>query len=158
TLATARVLVVRVNQRSYAIPVEFVEQCRPVPYAEVFPIEGRDTVSHEGQPVSVARLADLLELPPGRSAAAVPEAGAGADARQWPCVFLTFGKERLGVLVDGLDTEQEVVLKPFGPLLRRVRNVYGATILGSGEVCMILNPQDLLKSYRKMGARGVAVP
>ncbi|HEV8717584.1 MAG TPA: hybrid sensor histidine kinase/response regulator [Candidatus Binatia bacterium] len=158
TLATARVLITQVSQRPYAIPVQFVEQCRSVSSAEIFPIEGRETISHEGQPVSVARLADLLELNPGRLAVTVPEAPAEADARKWPCVFLTFGKERLGVLVDGLDNEQEVVLKPFGPLLRRVRNVYGATILGSGDVCMILNPQDLLKSYRKMGERGVAEP
>jgi two-component system chemotaxis sensor kinase CheA len=150
TLATARVLIAQVNQRPYAIPVQFVEQCRWVSSAEIFPIEGRETVSNDGQPVSIVRLANLLELHPGRSAAPGSEAQAGANARKWPCVFLTFGEERLGVLVDGLDNEQEVVLKPFGPLLRRVRNVYGATILGSGEVCLILNPQDLLKSYRKM--------
>jgi two-component system, chemotaxis family, sensor kinase CheA len=118
--------------------------------AEIFPVEGRETVSHQGQAISIARLASLLELPPGRVAAIGAEAQGRAHAGKWPCVFLTFGEERLGVLVDNLDNEQEVVLKPFGSLLRRVRNVYGATILGSGDICLILNPQDLLKSYRKM--------
>jgi len=150
TLATARVLIAQVNQRPYAIPVHFVEHCRWVSAAEIFPVEGRETVSHQGQAISIARLASLLELPPGRVAAIGAEAQGRAHAGKWPCVFLTFGEERLGVLVDNLDNEQEVVLKPFGSLLRRVRNVYGATILGSGDICLILNPQDLLKSYRKM--------
>ncbi|MBI3796568.1 MAG: hybrid sensor histidine kinase/response regulator, partial [Deltaproteobacteria bacterium] len=158
TLATARVLIAQVNQRPYAIPVQFVEQCRWVSAAEIFPIEGRETLANEGQPVSIARLANLLELPPGRLAATGAEAQAGVNARKWPCVFLTVGEERLGVLVDGLDNEQEVVLKPLGSLLRRVRNVYGATILGTGEVCLILNPQDLLKSYGKMTERIATEP
>jgi two-component system chemotaxis sensor kinase CheA len=154
TLSTARVLIAQVHRRPYAIPVQFVEQCRRVSAEEIFPVEGRETIFHEGHPVSVTRLADLLELPAGRMAASGAEARAGANARKWPCVFLISGEERLGVLVDDLDNEQEVVLKPFGPLLRRVRNVYGASILGSGDVCMILNPQDLLKSYRKMKGHG----
>jgi two-component system chemotaxis sensor kinase CheA len=153
TLSTARVLIAEVNRRPYAIPVQFVEQCRRVSPEEIFPVEGRETVFHEGCPISVTRLADLLELPAGKAVARGAEARAGANARKWPCVFLTSGDERLGVLVDDLDTEQEVVLKPFGALLRRVRNVYGAAILGSGDVCIILNPQDLLKSYRKMKGR-----
>jgi two-component system, chemotaxis family, sensor kinase CheA len=150
TLATARVLIAQVNQRPYAIPVQFVEHCGWVSAAEIFPVEGRETVSHNGQAVSIARLASLLELHPGSVAAGGAEARGRAHAGKWPCVFLIFGEERLGVLVDSLDNEQEVVLKPFGALLRRVRNVYGATILGSGDICLILNPQDLLKSYRKM--------
>ena len=154
TLSTARVLIAQVQRRPYAIPVQFVEQCRRVSSEEIFPVEGRETIFHEGHPVSVTRLADLLELPAGRMTASGAEARAGANARKWPCVFLLSGEERLGVLVDDLDNEQEVVLKPFGPLLRRVRNVYGASILGNGDVCMILNPQDLLKSYRKMKGHG----
>lgn len=65
-----------------------------------------------------------------------------------PCI-LQVGTERLGLLVDALLDEQNVVLKPQSKLLHRICNVSGATILGTGEVCMILNPQDLLKSARK---------
>jgi two-component system chemotaxis sensor kinase CheA len=53
------------------------------------------------------------------------------------------------LLVDELLDRQDVVLKPQSKLLKRIRNVSGATILGNGEVCMVLNPQDLLKSIRK---------
>lgn len=69
-----------------------------------------------------------------------------------PCGILSVGEERLGLFVDSLVDEQEVVLKPCGTILKRVRNVSGATILGTGEVCIILNPQDLMKTVRKLAA------
>ncbi|MEO0397599.1 MAG: response regulator, partial [Cyanobacteria bacterium P01_A01_bin.137] len=49
---------------------------------------------------------------------------------------------------DELIDQQDIVLKPHSKLLKRVRNISGATILGAGEVCMVLSPQDLLKSVR----------
>ena len=66
--------------------------------------------------------------------------------------MLSVGSETFGVLVDVLLDEQEVVLKPQSGLLERVRNVSGATILDSGEICMVLNPQDLIASMRKGAA------
>jgi len=154
TLTTARVLIVEVNQRPYALPVEFVELSRQLASTDLYTLEGRQTVSLDGQPVTVARLSDLLQLPdrPVENALRQP-----ARTSSFPCVFLTVGRERLGLIVDGLVTQQEVLLKPFGPILRRVRNVLGATILGSGEICMMLNPQDLLRSARK-GARTPVAP
>lgn len=72
----------------------------------------------------------------------------GSVAR--PCIICQVGDEAIGLIVDALLDEQDVVLKPQSKLLQRVRNVSGATILGTGEVCMVLNPQDLLKSVRKV--------
>jgi two-component system chemotaxis sensor kinase CheA len=69
-----------------------------------------------------------------------------------PCIILSVGGERLGLFVDALLDEQEVVLKPHSRILKRVRNVSGATILETGEVCMVLNPQDLMKTARKRTA------
>ena len=109
--------------------------------SEVFKLEGRDAVDHRGLSVSVTSLADLLEL---RSQRAEPRVGVNART----CIFLAPAGERFGVFVDELVDEQEVVFKPQGTLLRRVRNVAGATILHSGEVCMVLNPADLLASVR----------
>jgi two-component system, chemotaxis family, sensor kinase CheA len=59
------------------------------------------------------------------------------------------GGEQIGLFVDALLDEHEVVVKPHSAPLKRVRNVSGATILGTGEVCMTLNPLDLLHSVRK---------
>ena len=63
----------------------------------------------------------------------------------------------MGLFIDALIDEQDVVIKPQSKLLKRVRNVSGATILGTGEVCMVLNPHDLIKSVRKqVSSRGVS--
>ena len=152
TLATLRVLIVQVNGHPYGLPVECVQVLRQVAGADLFTVEGRDAVLHQGRPVSVARLGDLLELPP----VSAPDQARDTPAAA-PCVLLSLGGECLGVLVDALLDEQEVVLKPQSALLERVRNVLGATILDSGEICMVLNPQDLLASLRK-GVAPLAAP
>ena len=150
TLATARVLIVEVNGHPYGLPAECVQVLKSVATAEVFAVEGRDAILLQGRPVSVARLADVLELRQAKLRDPAREAKSAS-----PCVVLSVGGESFGVFVDLLLDEQEVVLKPQSALLERVRNVAGATILDSGEICMVLNPQDLLRSMRK-GAAPVA--
>jgi two-component system chemotaxis sensor kinase CheA len=68
------------------------------------------------------------------------------------CIVIQVGDERLGLRVDELLGEEEVVAKPLGAPLTRVRNVSGLTILGSGEICAVLNPADLLRSAHKLAA------
>jgi len=146
TLATAHVLILQVNGIAYALPVEFVETTLLIQAAQIFSIEGRQAIALNGQPISVVPLADLLELP---QTCAMSQDNVAHRSDSSACIILRIGQERLGVLVDALLDEQDVVLKPQSKLLKRVRNVSGATILGTGEVCMVLNPVDLLKSLQK---------
>ncbi|MGC9503770.1 Hpt domain-containing protein [Baaleninema sp.] len=139
TLATAHVLLVEVNGQPYAIPVEFVQTACTLDESDIFAIEGRETVLYDDRPISVAELANLLELP------------ASPESREQPkkslsCIVLKVGDDWLGVIVDRLIDEQDAILKPQSKLLARVRNVSGATILGTGEVCIVLNPVDLVQS------------
>ena len=141
TLATTHVLIAATQSTPYAIPVEFVQTTRLIKREEIFAIEGSNTISIDNSPVSVSWLADLLELDPSDRKA--------SNSKSLPCIILKIGVERLGLIVDALLDEQDVVMKAQSKLLKRIRNVSGATILGTGEVCMILNPSDLLKSARK---------
>lgn len=149
TLATAHVLIVSVHHTPYAIPVEAISTTCLVRPEEIFTMEGRETIAREGQPISVIPLADLLELPVN------PTSTPLAQSQQLICVVLQVGRQRFGVFVDELVDEQDVVIKPQTGLLKRVRNVAGATILGTGEVCIVLNPQDLVKSIQR---RAVSIP
>lgn len=143
TLATAHVLLVKVNGHTYALPVEFVQTACLVQAGDIFTLEGHSTIVYDNQPISVAWLSDLLNLP-----------GPGANSRikapnqRLSCIILQGGHDKLGIFVDALIDEQDVVLKPQSQLLKRVRHISGATILGTGEVCMVLNPQDLIGSVR----------
>ena len=140
TLATTHVLIAAVKDTPYAMPVEFVQTTRLIPRQDIFSIEGSHTITIDDHPVSVAWLSDLLEL---------DVSDRSFNHKSLPCIILKIGVERLGLIVDALLDEQDVVMKQQSKLLKRIRNVSGATILGTGEVCMVLNPSDLLKSARK---------
>ncbi|RMF92496.1 MAG: hybrid sensor histidine kinase/response regulator, partial [Nitrospinota bacterium] len=69
TLATSRVLIVMVAQRSYALPVEYVHTTRLVAPSAILTVQGRKAILQEGKPISLVPLADLLEI---QTAKAVP--------------------------------------------------------------------------------------
>lgn len=146
TLATNRVLIVETNQTPYAIPTEYVQTTLLLSRQEIFALEGSQTITFQEQPVSVVWLADLLEL--SVDVPASPEA-ADATAKILPCIVIKVGAAMLALLVDVLLDEQDIFLKSQSKLLKRVRNVFGATILSTGEVCTVLNPLDLLKSVQE---------
>lgn len=155
TLATIRVLIVGINGMKCAVPVEYVQTSLFITKDDIFTIEGCDTIVFDGQPISVAKISELLEVHGS-------EFGDGSDKskiqiskskiKKFPCIILSVGNDRLGVIVDELIDEQEIVIKPQSRILRRVRNVSGATILGTGEVCTVLSPQDMIKTVRKREA------
>lgn len=146
SLSTTDALIVQVSDHPYAIPVGFVEAMQLVSPQEVFAAGGSQTLPFQGESVTVTWLADLLGLPvkPPASTKALR-----AASKSIPCIILRIGSERLAVLVDTILEQQDIVLKPQSLLLKRIRNISGATILGTGEVCMVLNPPDLFKSARK---------
>ncbi|MDJ0557384.1 MAG: hybrid sensor histidine kinase/response regulator [Microcoleaceae cyanobacterium MO_207.B10] len=145
SMATLNVLIIAVQNIYYALPVEFVQTTILVSMESIFTIEGRDTIAIDNQPVSVAKLADLLDISVMNN-----QRQNERMIEQVPCIILKVGNEKLGLFVDALIDEQDVVLKPQSKLLKRVRNVAGATILGTGDVCMVLNAQDLIKSVQKL--------
>ncbi|NQE32512.1 hybrid sensor histidine kinase/response regulator [Microcoleus asticus] len=172
SIATANILIFAVENLAYGLPIEFVETAKMVAYSDVFTVEGKATILANGQPISVAYLADILELnkrawlPKNREW--TQESGIdinrkvegfslNSNSPKMSCIVLKVGEERLGLFIDALIEAQDVVIKPQSQLLKRVRNVSGATILGTGEVCMVLNPHDLIKSVRQqVSPRGVS--
>jgi two-component system chemotaxis sensor kinase CheA len=137
TLATTRVMLLAVNGIKYAVPVEHILTASLVHRKNIFTIEGRHTIVINNMPVSVMELSKILELK-----------SENPRFETLPCIILSIGDDRVGILADELLDEQEIVLKQYSSLLKRVRNVSGATILGTGEVCMVLNPFDLVKSIK----------
>jgi len=138
SLATTRLLLVSVGDRLYGLPIEFVHSLLCVREEDIFILDGRPAIKLDGQPVIAPSLADLLALP------------AGNRGSETVCIVIQVGNERLGLRVDEFLDEEEVVAKPLGAPLTRVRNVSGLTILGSGEICAVLNPADLLRSAHKL--------
>ncbi|HUP61303.1 MAG TPA: hybrid sensor histidine kinase/response regulator [Thermoanaerobaculia bacterium] len=136
TLATFRGVLVAIGERRFMIPASSVERVTRAAVAEIRTVENRETISLDGRTVSLVRLSDVLELP--RSSA--------APAGYTQAVVLGTGLDRIAFCVDAVLSEQEVLVRSLGPQLARVRNVAGASVLGTGEVVPVLNVPDLMKS------------
>lgn len=138
TLATFRGILVQAAGRIFVAPTAGVSRVVLVRPGEIRTAEGREVISLDGRPCSLARLADVLGLAP-------PEGG-GETGDALPALVLGTGKRRLAMAVDAVLGEQDVLVKGLGKHLAGLRNISGATILGSGEVAPVLNIADLLEA------------
>ncbi len=146
TLATFKGIVVSVSGQTFVIPTSGVEQIVRVDSEAIRNVENRPTVNLNGRVISLAVLADVLEIRGGR---ALPRSG------RIELVVLGAADKRVAFVVDEVITEQEVLVKPLSRPLVRVRNVSNAAVLGSGKPALVLNVSDLLKSAVKLAA-GIA--
>lgn len=140
-LATFRGVLIESAGRLFVAPTAHVERVVRTRVDKVQTVEGHETIALDGRAVSLVRLADVLGLPPID----------GMSPVNWIVVVLGLGEQRIGFVVDAVLGEQEVLVKRLRRPLSRVRNIAGATVLGSGRVAPILNVADLLKSARKAG-------
>jgi two-component system, chemotaxis family, sensor kinase CheA len=139
-IGSSQVMMVDVRDRRYAIPVEFVDRMLLVNKAEIFALGGVPTTQIDGRTITVAWLADLLALP-----AIAPNSP--GEINRTPnsisCMLLQSGRQQLALLVDRINDRQLVTIEAPHPLLKNVPHLAGSTILGTGEVCLVLNPIDL---------------
>jgi two-component system chemotaxis sensor kinase CheA len=137
TLATFKGIVVSAGGQSFVIPTVAVERIARFQRADVHTVENKDTITLDGRPVSLVHLDAVLEL---------PFRGNREQTDFTEVVVLGLGDRRIAFAVDAVRNEQEVLVKAIGKPLVRVRNVAGATVLGSGSPTVILNTTDLLQS------------
>ena len=131
TIAIADVFLVKVGGEVLAVPVSAVQLVMRVRPDDVRPIDDTPTVVVEGQPVDFIRLPDVLGLPRGSEATAVP------------VLVLRAGRKRLAVAVDELLGKEEIVIKSLGAFLEGVGPYSGATISGEGRVILLLDATRL---------------
>lgn len=146
SLSTTNVILVEVQGILYGIPVEFVQMSLLVAQNQISTIDEREMLLLGDQAVPIINLKDLLKF--SNSLALTPIDTEPSDNRSRPCVLLKVGETQVGFLVDRLLDTQEIVLKPLNPFLKQARYMTGATILGTGEVSMILNPPELLQALQ----------
>lgn len=135
TVSTSEALLVKAGEQRLAFPITAVERILRVASSDLQHIEGRLAVSLDGRPVIVADLAAILGL-------TTTHRNEGRET----IAIVAVAEKRVGLILDVLIGQQEIVVKTLGKLLQRVRNIAGATILGSGEVVPVLNPADLVAS------------
>jgi len=138
TLSTCRGVLVAVGHQSFIVPAAGVERVARLDRGALKSVENRETVEMDGTALAYIRLADCLQLPRATIAA--------DDSGLLPLFVIGSGASRIAFGVDAVLDELEVLVKGLGPQLTRVRNIAGATVLGTGKVVAILHPGDLVKS------------
>ncbi len=150
SLTTYRGLLIRVGTRRFVLPSRNVERVTRTP---AVPVRAHDTVELDGDTLPLLRLGDVLGVAHDEPSHDGTESG----MRHLALVVLGIAERRIAFAVDQVLGDQDVLVKSLGPLLQRVRNIAGATVLGAGTVVPILNVPDLLNSaLRPLSRNAVA--
>lgn len=139
SVVTFRGILLETSNFSFIAPTSKLLNVIRVNINEIKTIENKATISYKEKIIPLFSLHELLELPK------IPHSSEYIQI----IVFEIKGK-KLGISVDKVVGEQEVLVKKFNKQLQRIRNISGATILGSGEMVPILNVTDLFKSANKL--------
>ena len=149
SFATSTVILVDIQGQTFGIPIEYVQSVITIAPSALYEIEGQMALTHDGRVFSVVHGEDVLGLQHNR--VGLP------DNHDIPCILLEANGAQLGFLVGHVVDELGLVLKPTGALLKRVRHVLGVGILGTGEICTVLSPRDLVDTVHQRGSsRGMA--
>jgi chemosensory pili system protein ChpA (sensor histidine kinase/response regulator) len=140
TLAVTQVVLVASGTRTHALPAVLVEQVLQVREADLDAAFAAGAINVHGDAVPLHYLPSLLHEPGGAS-----------SQRSSPVLVLKSGNTRVAVRVDEVLGNREVVIKNIGPQLARMPGIAGATVLGSGEIVLILDPVQLAGSGARPG-------
>lgn len=146
-VASQRALVVDVAGSRYALPLSGLEAVRSAAQAAVRTVEGRETVLVGGRVLPLVRLAALFGT-----------TRPGDDGEQGVVIVAQAGGQAFGMLVDAIVAEQDLLPKPLGPLLRRVRWFSGAAQLGDGTLAPVIALDDVASSGLAGNASAPAAP
>ena len=127
TLAIIDGFLTGVGKSSYVIPLDMVVECIELRDTT----ENRDYLNLRGEVLPFVRLRDMFEIP-------------GPQPARENIVVVQYAGQKAGIVVDQLLGEFQTVIKPLGTLFRNVRGIGGSTILGTGEVALILDVQALV--------------
>ncbi|WP_141104036.1 hybrid sensor histidine kinase/response regulator, partial [Noviherbaspirillum denitrificans] len=133
TLAVTQVVLLSTGGATYAVPSVLVEQVQQLKTNALASAYNEGAVMWQGQRVPMYYLSTLLG-----------DKTASPVSQQYsPLLILKSGNERVALHVDEVIGNREVVVKNIGPQLSRLIGIAGATVLGSGDIVLILNPVPL---------------
>jgi two-component system chemotaxis sensor kinase CheA len=139
SIVTFRGVLIQVSGHEFVIPTVLVERVLRTEKEAIKTVEGKATILFQDEVVPLIKLSEILQL--------------NEKQDKSPFIHVAIFEDntrKIGFVIDRVINEQEVLVKNFNKQLKRVRNISGATILGSGKVVPILNISDLFKSSAKV--------
>ena len=166
TLATTQGLLVRVANQVFVLPSHTVETMDYISADDLFMLEGQEAVRLRERTMPLVRLEELLDL--GRVHGLHTRIDVGSAGSEWssgislahklPGIVVGESERQLCFLVDELIDERVIVVKSLGPLLANVPTQVGATMLGNGQVVIILDVPSLISEARARSTQGRLAP
>ena len=132
TVAIIDGLLVKVADDYFVVPLSTIEECVELTREIVDHSHGNNLIEIRNELVPYIRLRDQFKMP-----------GIGPEIEQ--IIVSNYGDHRIGVVVDEVIGEQQVVLKTLGRVYKNIVDVSGATVLGDGTVALILDIQQMVK-------------
>lgn len=143
TISTVRGLVCGLKEQKYIFPVSAIKQALRVKTDSIKIIEEKLTTLYNGKPLNLISLAEVF--------------GFGITGKDFfqkyvNLIILKSREKMLGVIVDEIINEQEIIIKPFSPPLISVRFFIGASILGNGELVPVVDSNALINIQNYSGS------
>lgn len=133
TLAIIQALMVEIGNEKYAIPLNSIQNIEDVKLSNIKYIQNQEVINLRGHVIPIIHLDGMLGVEKTKE-----------KEESLTVVIVNKGDKQAGFVVDGLIGQQEIVIKTLGKYLTNIRLIAGATILGDGEVALILDVNSLV--------------
>lgn len=133
TLAIIQTLMVVIGTEKYALPLGNIQTVENIGNSGIKTVQGKEVINLRGSVVPIIRLGNVLDCKK-----------VGNEQGKILVVIVKKGEKRAGMVIDELLGQQEIVIKSIGKYIKNHKIISGATILGNGEVALILDVNSLI--------------
>ena len=133
TLAIIQALMVEIRDEKYAIALGSISNIENIPVTEIKYVQAKEVMHLRGSVIPLVRLDKVLDIEPME-----------VEPENLTVVIVKRGDSQVGLVVDNLIGQQEIVIKSLGKYINGNKLISGATILGDGEVALILDANTLM--------------
>ena len=133
TLAIIQALMVKVGEEKYAIPLDSINGIEDIAKEDISFVQSKEVINLRGRVIPILRLHDILDMEPVEN-----------DPESLIVVIMQKAEQQVGLVIDELIGQQETVIKSLGHHITCDKLFSGATILGDGEVALILDTNTLM--------------
>lgn len=133
TLAIITALMVELGEEKYAIPLGSIQTIEDVPCSDIRYVQTREVINLRSDIIPLIRLDSILDIEPREE-----------QPESLTVVIVAKGEKLAGLVVDNLIGQQEIVIKSIGKYINNNKIISGATILGDGEVALIIDANTLV--------------
>ncbi len=134
TLAIIQALMVEIRDEKYAISIGSVDNIEDIPVGDIKYVEAEEVIHIRGKVIPLVRMDQVLDFEPREK-----------EPESLTVVIVKKGENLTGLVVDNLIGQQEIVIKSLGKYINNTKFISGATILGDGEVALILDANALME-------------